>query len=186
MKKFLSVYLCMLSIGLIAAPTTQVAVTHPTTPGAGHMPRTNTVVSKPTTNVSVQHPNTVVQVAHPVTTVAVTHPTTQPTESSTMAVSGGKKSASAESGSYKPSYKDAKKLTTPDTPKSAKLGAGEAGLGTKDENAAQKDAMAAAKKQEAERANVSTKDILKQATIPSGFSSKLKQKAFESKKSNKK
>ena len=136
MKTIFVVILGLATVGAYAAPTTTGVVTHPTTPGGTPAPRTNVVVEHPKTGVKVLPPVTSEKVVHPTTTVVVTHPTT-PGISSTATAKGTPepketKVAALSTGSYTPSYKNAKPLgnkATNNTPSAAKLVKGESGLG---------------------------------------------------------
>ncbi len=132
----------------VSHPSTRVSVTHPQTSGAVNRPHTAVTVSRPQTAVSVSHPATSAPVSHPVTSVAVVHPQTgavssgketpgvaQPTK---QAIDNSATAPAAQKGSMMSSYQapQAKDL------KAAKLGGGEQGLGNKT-NEAEKDSSAA-------------------------------------------
>ena len=177
MKKFIfeSLFI-VVAVPALAAPATNVSVSHPTTTGAKVAPRTNVVVSHTTTQTAVSHPTT---------QVAVTHPTTAPTLQKANHV-GGNVGSKSGGGSYNASYKNAKTLApTPsaNTPKAAKLGKGQNGLGTgAGSEAAAKDAAAAAAKPKAESSQLSIDEVLKKTNVPGDLGSKLKQMNFAAEK----
>ncbi len=166
-KLLISGGLCLLSIGLSAAPATRVEVQRPTTRTEVIRPSTKADVTHPSSSVGVNHPvasgavskpATSVTVVKPTTTVVVTKPSTavearQPGETDWKAASQGyghtvasrspeplktSSSASAATSSMKSTYQPPQAKDF----KTAKLGGGDEGLGNKI-NQAEKDAAAA-------------------------------------------
>ena len=119
-------------LGLFAAPTTTMKVTHPTTTVSANPPRTNPVGQKPQTKTQLNQLKTTVEVKHPTTPVAE-FPPKEDKSGKTANAPQASKGAAAPEGSYKPSYKNAKPLggkgNKADTQKAAKLSTGEKGLG---------------------------------------------------------
>ena len=170
MKKLIFILsVSMLTVCLWANPQTMGPVSHPTTQATVNVPRTNVIVKKPTSTATAKQP---------ITMVEVKHPTTIPTLSADSSKGG---SIGGKGGSYTPSYKNAKTVapTEAATPKAAKLGKGESGLG-KDKNANQKAAEAAASsKPKGEDGQPSIQDVLKKTNLPSNIMGQLKQRNFE-------
>ena len=130
----------------VSRPKTVVSVSHPKSDAVVSRPVTSVSVARPHTEVSVTHPTTSVSVSHPVTEVSVSHPASpgasarnvsgtvsanaKASDSGTKRATAGNGSSARAAGGSNPSpLPPAKDL------KAAALGAGEAGLGNKFDDA---------------------------------------------------
>lgn len=160
MKKIISIF-----IGILLTPAYMLGapVTHPTTSVTTTRPQTKVTVSHPKTTPSVNtHLPTFSTVTRPTTTVTVAHPVTPGSTAALMqgasatantAAPAKTKQATADNAGGKPSMMSTYQPIQAKDLKAPKLGATD-GLGNKDPNRAEKDALAAAAKPKGEEASV--------------------------------
>ena len=163
MKKVLSLFVLFLSAGVFAASAKpeNPAPLHPVTSSATVMPRTDVPVLRPVTNTPVNRPTTSGSVLRPVTPGTAVSGVPK----ANVSLNGVSRSNSS-TGSYTPSYKNAKNLASSQAPAAAKTTQGEKGLGFGDNQAAAKAALAAQEQKKAESAEVGSKDVLKSTVLP--------------------